>query len=100
MRSVLLMLVAGLAAFSLACGSSPESTPAPVDVTGAVTFSTLEGGAWLIQADSGTLYRPLNLPESYKVEGTRVRARLVEHRDVGGYLPGIVADIVTIETAS
>lgn len=62
---------------------------------GTVTFVTIEGGAWVIEADDGTVYEPINLEEEYEEEGLRVRVWADRRDDLGSYL--MVGPIIEIE---
>jgi hypothetical protein len=49
-------------------------TPAPsMAFSGTVRFVDLEGGLWLIEADDGTRYQPLELVEAFRKDGLRVK---------------------------
>ena len=43
------------------------------DITGTVNYIDLEGGFYGITDEEGNKYDPVNLPEEYKEDGTRVR---------------------------
>jgi hypothetical protein len=93
--------IALIAASLGACGAENTPDGTVIATTGTVERTELEGGAWLIAADSGTLYEPRNLPEAFMVIGARVEVRLIERRNIGGVPgPGVAADILEITEAS
>lgn len=49
-----------------------DSTEA-LTFTGMVRYVGLEGGFYALEADDGTSYDPLNLPDEFKEDGLRVR---------------------------
>ena len=59
-----------------ACSASQlpnDASDADLQFDGAVAYTDLEGGAWVIQADEGTTYEPVNLAAEDREEGLRVR---------------------------
>lgn len=88
--------VAFFVALAVGCGGGHERGDV-ITTTGTIEFQPIEGGAWLIRADTGALYNPLNLPDAYKQVGARVQVSLIERPDLMGIpLPGVRADIVRI----
>jgi hypothetical protein len=88
-------VVAGAAVWLLMIGigcRTPEKTTTPDDemapssqekwVSGTVQYIELEGGFYAIEADDGARYYPLNLEETYKRHGMRVRFTMRERPDV------------------
>jgi hypothetical protein len=64
---------------------------------GTVRFINLEGGFYGIEADDGTKYNPLNLPEAFKQDGLRVAFRVQVREDVATIQQwGTPAEIVEI----
>lgn len=51
-----------------------------IQITGKVVFQDIGMGLWGIEDDKGGHWRPVNMPESMKVEGkaVEVRAKLIE----------------------
>ena len=65
---------------------------------GIVTYTTLEGGAWLLESEAGDKYEPTNLPEEFEEEGLRVRVEAEVREDLGSYIMvGTVIEIEEIE---
>jgi hypothetical protein len=102
----ILLLAAGLAACQPkqepTAGQTPprESTASDsvLSISGTVHHSELEGGFWLIRGDDGAAYDPMNgLPEEFRQEGLKVRARLRPRPDmVGIHQVGTIVEIVEI----
>ena len=62
---------------------------------GAVTYTEVEGGAWILRDGEGQAYEPTNLPESYQVEGLRVRVEADVLEDMASFL--MVGPIVELK---
>ena len=80
---------------------SPESTAAlPADtfeIVGNVTYKNLEGGFYAIDGDNGRRYDPINLPESFKKDGLRVRVTARRRTDAMSlHMYGAIVEIVNI----
>lgn len=71
------------------------------NMTGTIIFQEIEGGFYGIKADDGQKYNPLNLDESYRKDGLRVKfdANLKEGM-VGIHMWGEYVEIVKIEELS
>jgi hypothetical protein len=68
-----------------------------VEIQGTVVYKELEGGFYAIEGDDGRIYDPINLPESFKTNGLRVRARVRYKNDaVGIHMAGDIVEIVDI----
>ena len=53
--------------------------------TGTVKRFEIEGGFFAIAGDDGVTYDPINLAESFRVDGTRVRFRAHVRDDMGSF---------------
>lgn len=76
--------------------SAPEA--GVFSFNGTVSFMDLEGGFFVIKADDGTVYDPVNLRKELQVDGlyVAVRARLLE--DVANFhMSGPIIEIVKIK---
>lgn len=62
---------------------------------GAVTFTTVEGGAWVLVSNAGRTYEPVNLLPAYQREGLRVRVEAEFREDLGSFL--MVGPIIEIK---
>jgi hypothetical protein len=63
-----------------------QVAPAPAEdfvrITGTVHRLDLEGGVYVIRTDDGTQYRPIELPEEFRVEGLAVEVEAKRRDDV------------------
>jgi hypothetical protein len=66
--------------FALAC-TSPTKPLFGIDAT--VRFVPLEGGCWSIVTSGHTVYEPIDLPSSFRVDGLAVRVVLRDAPDWG-----------------
>ena len=90
-----------LAALAVGCGSDTAETDRTF-TNGRVEFQDIEveGGVWLIRSENGTLYRPNNMPDGFKVVGARVQVTLIERRGLTSPgLPGVPVVLLSIEEA-
>ena len=62
---------------------------------GVVAYTTVEGGAWLLESDAGETYEPLNLPAAFEEEGLRVRVEAELREDLGSFI--MVGPVIEIE---
>ncbi len=80
---------------------SPESTAAlPADafeIVGNVTYKNIEGGFYAIDGDDGSKYDPINLPESFRKDGLKVKvtARLKKEA-ISFHMYGAIIEVVNI----
>ena len=76
-------------------------TPAPSTAfTGTVRFVDLEGGLWLIEADDGTRYQPVELVETFRKNGLRVKADALRRDGVMSIgMSGPLIEILSIGAA-
>jgi len=74
-----------------------------VTITGTMQYLEIEGGVWTIEGttadtDSPTTYQPINLPESFRVDGQKVRVRARIREDMVSFQQvGPIIDIQRIE---
>jgi len=78
-------------------------TTGTLSVTGTVQYIDVEGGFWAIvgraeDAEDSETYNPINLPESFEVDGqpVRVRAEVLEDR-VSIHMVGPIIEVRSIE---
>jgi hypothetical protein len=81
--------------------SSSESTPAPpadsFEIVGTVTYKNIEGGFYAIDGDDGSKYDPVNLPESFRKDGLKVKVTARLKTDAMSFhMYGSIIDIVNI----
>jgi hypothetical protein len=50
-----------------------DSSENIIEITGTVVYKEIEGGFYAIDADDGSKYDPVNLPESFKKDGLKVK---------------------------
>lgn len=85
-----------------ACTSSAR--PPSMIVAGHVEFLQLEGGCLVFHGDDGTDYLLIAAPEvgldGVYEDGAFLEVELVLARDVGGYCPGTIAEVLRILSAS
>lgn len=100
-----MLLVAGLLLFGMggcelpfgADGADVVHDDNVVAGTGTVRYSELEGGLFVIVADNDQTYEPINLADSLKRDGVRVRFRIKIRNDLGSvYMVGRVVEILEI----
>jgi len=69
-----------------------------VEIQGTVVYKDLEDGFYAIEGEDGRTYDPINLSDSYKKDGLRVRATVRYKNDVVGiHMAGDIVEIVDIE---
>jgi hypothetical protein len=69
-----------------------------VEIQGTVVHKDLEGGFFAIEGDDGRTYDPINLPDSYRKNGLRVKATVRRKNDVVSiHMAGDIVEIVNIE---
>jgi len=81
---------------------SSKSTPAqPTDlfeIVGNVTYKNIEGGFYAIDADDGGKYDPINLPESFKKDGLKVKVTArIKKEAMSFHMYGTIIEVVNIE---
>lgn len=101
MRSFTLASLTLLAACGLHDGSRHSEEAPLVRTTAFVELSEIEGTHWVLRAEDGRIYLPHSgFPESFHVEGARVRVVLREREDLVSPAPGILVDVLEIAVAS
>jgi len=116
---LILICVAALAGCSYITGSSndiqraepniPESDEPPspdrpptvpadsLEIVGTVVHKDIEGGFYAIDGDNGRRYDPINLPESFKKDGLRVKVTARRRDDAMSlHMYGAIIEIVNI----
>ncbi len=70
-----------------------------VDIIGKAFFKEVGMGAWGIMDQSGTEYRPVEMPEQLKQENGKVRCKAVfVKEDVSMYMWGTPIKIISFHT--
>lgn len=86
----LVLVVAGCA--------NVEQPGAALHFDGSIAYKEFEGGFWAVDADDGRKFFPLNLPETFRQDGLKVRVEANEKSDVMDvHMYGTVIEIVTID---
>jgi len=85
----------------------PSETPSPqrstkpasdtAEVLGTIVYKQFEGGFFAIDGDDGRKYNPINLPQSFKKDGLRVKVTVRLKRNAISFrMYGTVVDVVSI----
>jgi len=82
--------------------ATPDHAPSPssdaLEIVGTVRHKNLEGGFFAIDADDGSKYDPVNLPESFKKDGLRVKVTARLQKDLMSFhMYGAIIEVVEIE---
>jgi len=76
----------------------PATAVDEFEILGTVTFKDLEGGFYAIESFDGKKYDPMNLPESFRKDGLRVRVTARPQRDVMSFrMYGEIIEVMRIE---
>jgi hypothetical protein len=76
----------------------PMLASAAFQILGTVTFKDLEGGFYAIESFDGKKYDPINLPESFRKDGLKVRVTARPQRDVMSFrMYGEIIEVIRIE---
>ncbi len=77
---------------------SPPTLPADsFEIVGTVTYKNIEGGFYAIDADNGRKYDPINLPESFRKDGLRVKVTARPRIDAMSlHMYGAIIEVVNI----
>jgi len=65
--------------------------------TGTVRYTYIEGGCWLIAADDGMGYQPINIPPAFLEDGLRVGFNGRLRYDLAGFCPGMFLELNQIK---
>jgi len=69
----------------------------PIHTTGTVKYLDFEGGFYGIIADDDSHYDPLNLPESFKIDGLKVIfSAIIKRGIITFHMWGLVIEIIDI----
>ncbi|MHC4628524.1 MAG: hypothetical protein ACYTDV_16225 [Planctomycetota bacterium] len=76
----------------------PPTVPADsFEIVGTVVYKGIEGGFYAIDGDNGRRYDPINLPESFRKGGLRVKVTARRRRDAMSlHMYGAIIEIVNI----
>ena len=76
----------------------PPTVPADsFEIVGTVVHKGIEGGFYAIDGDNGRKYDPINLPESFRKDGLRVKVTARRRRDAMSlHMYGAIIEIVNI----
>jgi hypothetical protein len=80
---------------------SSESTLVPpadsFEIVGTVTYKNIEGGFYAIDGDNGSKYDPINLPESFRKDGLKVKVTARLKKDAMSFhMYGAIIEVVNI----
>ena len=68
------------------------------EILGTVAFKDLEGGFYAIESFDGKKYDPMNLPESFRKDGLKVKVTARPQRDVMSFrMYGEIIEVISIE---
>ena len=80
--------------------SSSETAASPADsfeIVGTVRYKNMEGGFYAIDGDDGKKYDPINLPESFRKDGLKVKVRARMKKDaVSVHMYGEIIEVIEI----
>ena len=76
----------------------PPTVPADAfEIVGTVVHKGIEGGFYAIDGDDGRKYDPINLPESFRKDGLKVKVTARRRRDAMSlHMYGAIVEIVNI----
>jgi len=78
--------------------AADTNTPAAKWYTGKVEWQTIEGGFWLLVADDGQNFDPINLAKDFQQDGLRVRFQVKEKKGMGSFhMRGKIVEIISIQ---
>ena len=80
---------------------SSEITPPPpadsFEIVGTVVYKSIEGGFYAIDGDNGIKYDPINLTESFRKDGLRVKVTARPRTDAMSlHMYGAIIEVVNI----
>ena len=76
----------------------PSTAPADsFEIVGTVVHKAIEGGFYAIDGDNGKRYDPINLPESFRKDGLRVKVTARRRTDAMSlHMYGSIIEVVNI----
>ena len=76
----------------------PRNPPADTfEIIGTIAYKSFEGGFFAIDGDNGRKYNPINLPESFRKDGLKVKVSARKKTDAMSiHMYGAIVDIVEI----
>ena len=77
---------------------SPTVSPADTfEIQGTVVYKNMEGGFFAIDSDDGSKYDPINLPESFRKDGLKVKVTARRRMDAMSlHMYGAIIEVVNI----
>ena len=77
---------------------SPAKPPSDTfQISGTVVYKDIEGGFFAIDAEDGSKYDPINLPEAFRKDGLKVKATVrLEPEVMSAHMYGSVINILDI----
>jgi len=84
--------------------ASAESPTMPIaedtfEIMGTVTYKHIEGGFYAIDGDDGRKYDPINLPDSFRKDGLKVKVTARLKKDAMSFhMYGAIIEVVNIAT--
>ena len=85
---------------SSSSGSPTTPNSEALEIQGTVVFKDLEGGFFAIDGDDGQKYNPVNLAESFRKDGLKVKVTARPDADaMTVHMYGTVIEIVEIQAA-
>lgn len=98
---LLLLPLAGCGSNKVGDGPQPQEEEAvgaqTVSGPGTISWRSVEGGFFVIEADDGTTYDPINLPAEYRRDGLRVHFEATLRTDLmSTHMAGTLIEITEI----
>jgi hypothetical protein len=83
---------------SVSVSDSDETDVDTFELHGTVVYKDVEGGFFAIDGDDGKTYDPINLPDSFKINGLKVNITAKLRNDMGSiHMVGDIIEIVKID---
>ena len=83
---------------SVSVSDSDETDVDTFELHGTVVYKDMEGGFFAIDGDDGKTYNPINLPDSFKINGLKVNITAKLRNDMGSiHMVGDIIEIVKID---
>lgn len=99
-NSMIRLVLPGIMMLFNLVGCTTVETPSDstVVIDGRVLHKEMEGGFWVIDADDGRQFTPLNLPKSFQQDHLKVTVRANVRPDVAGiHMYGVPITILEIK---